>query len=693
MKELSGSRLLVIALVCGVLAAVLTIFYLKQVENKYKQANKPKEMVEVAVVVPRANLAKGTVITKATAASRRVPQAFLPSGVILASDFKKVVNRTLKMPVEKGKPLTWSAITGKAAKNFSGNVELGRRAYSMKVSKIDSFDGLLRPGDKIDLLGQFTSSDLGLVESGEEDVSDEIIMPVLENVEVLSAGREDLNGRRYERNRPKNSADGFNMEFSLVTLNLSPKQIARAELAEQTGSMFAVLRHPKDTSLIKFDYLGVDILLQKDEPEAIDLVLDENGNPIGRIVGDNIVDADGNIVGKMVNGKPVSFDGKPLGQVVKNVDPNDPVFQVAETADVVRDANGNIIGKIVDGKILDADGNVVGRVDKNGNAVGLDGKSLGVIDRGVALDASGNEVDMAGSSAEMSKTRRQQVVRDANGNIIGRVVNGEVVDENGNVIGKLDENGKPIGLSGKSLGVVEEALVDRSGNLVASEVQVVRDASGNIIGRVVNGQVVDENGNVVGSVDADGNPIGLDGESLGTVATVMLNDKGEAVGEVSTVVRDENGNIIGRVVNGKVVDADGNVIGMVDKDGTPIGVDGKVLGVVEKVVTDADGRALEEAVEVVRDADGNIIGRLVDGKVIDADGNVVGELKDGKLVDANGNVIQEGLSVSSEDAVSLAAEQRSVAQSSITSSVKVIDFIAGGSAKDGIVPVTKIRLE
>ena len=693
MKELSGSRLLVIALVCGVLAAVLTVFYLKQVENKYKQANKPKEMVEVAVVVPRTNLARGAVISKQTAASRRVPQAFLPSGVILSSDFKNVMNRTLKMPVERGKPLTWAAVTGKAAKNFSGNVELGRRALSIKVSKIDSFDGLLRPGDRIDLLGQFTSSDLGLVESGDADFSDEIVMPVLENVEVLSAGREDLNGRRYEKSRPKNSADGFNMEFSLITLNLSPKQIARAQLAEQTGSMFAVLRHPKDTSLIQFDYLGVDLLLQKDEPEAIDVVLDENGNPIGRIVGDNIVDADGNIVGKIVNGKPVSFDGKPLGQVVKNIDPSDPIFQVAETADVVRDANGNIIGKIVDGKILDADGNVVGRIDKDGNPIGLDGESLGKIDRGVALDASGNEVNMAGSSAEMSKTRRQQVVRDANGNIIGRVVNGEVVDENGNVIGKLDENGKPISLSGKSLGVVEEALVDRSGNLVASEAQVVRDADGNIIGRVVNGQVIDASGNVVGSVDADGNPIGLNGESLGSVETVMLNDKGEAVGEVSTVVRDENGNIIGRVVNGKVVDADGNVIGMVDKDGTPLGADGKVLGVVEKVVTDASGRALEEGVEVVRDADGNIIGRLVDGKVIDADGNVIGELKGGQLVDADGNVIQDGLSVSAEDAVTLAAEQRSVAQASITSSVKVIDFIAGGSAKDGIVPVQKIRLE
>lgn len=693
MKELSGARLLLIALVCGLLAAGLTMLYLNQVENKYRLANQPKQVKKVAVVVPKVNLNKGAVISAKTVASRKVPAEFLPSGAILSKDFKKVENRTVLMAVQKGRPLTWSAVTGKSIKTFSGNVEIGRRAKSIKVSKIDSFDGLLRPGDKIDLMGQFNQSDLGLATSAASDLSDDIIMPVLENVEVLAAGREDLNGRRYELTKQKNSADGFNMEFGIISLNLSPKQIARLELAESIGSVFAVLRHPKDTSLVDYDYLGAELLLEKPQDEPVDMVLDENGKPIGRVVGDNIVDADGNIVGKIVDGKAVGFDGKPIGQVVKNVDPDDPINRVAEVADVVRDANGNIIGRVVDGKVVDAEGNVVGSIDASGRAVAADGTVLGKVENNIALDEYGNEVKLTDSSASLSKTRRQQVVRDASGKVIGRVVNGQVVDADGKVIGKLDANGNPVSLTGKKLGTVAESLIDRSGNIVASETQVVRDANGNIIGRVVDGKVVDENGKVIGMVGPDGVPVGMDGKPLGTLDTVMLGEDGSIKGEVAEVLKDKDGNIIGRVVNGKVIDADGNVVGVVDKDGSVISASGEVLGTVEKVVTDADGRLLEPGVEVVRDANGNVIGKLVNGEVVDADGNVVGKLVNGKVVDANGVVVASGVSVDAEDAVALAAEIVKQQQQTITSSIKVIDFIAGGTAKDGVVPVQKIRLE
>jgi len=830
---------MLIALVCGLVAAALTVFYLKQVESKYRQANKPKTEVLATVVVPRANLAKGTVLTSKTVSARKVPEAFLPSNAIMAKDFKKVVNRTLKSPVQKGRPLTWNAITGKAAKHFSGNVELGRRAMSIKVNKIDSFDGLLRPGDHIDLLGSFALSSLGVSESTavepNSDVSDEVVMPVLENVVVLSAGREDLTGRRYERSQSKNSADGFNMEFTVITLDLTPKQVARVEIAKSTGDVFAVLRHPKDTSLVDFEYLGVELLLQPDAPEAVDLVLDADGNVVGRVVGDNVVDANGNIIGKVVDGKPVTFDGKPMGQIVENVSADDPILRVVETADLVRDADGNVVGKIVDGQILDADGKVIGRVDAQGRPVDANGKVLGRIEKNVALDASGNPVDVSRSLVAASKTRREQVVRDADGNVIGRVVNGKVVDASGKVIGQLDKNGRPIGVDGKRLGRVENVLVDRNGKVVASEAQVVRDASGKIIGRVINGQVVDENGTVIGRVDASGKAVSLTGESLGEVGTALLDKDGKPQGSISKVVRDADGNVIGRIVNGKVIDADGkviglvgkdgvpvalgkslgkteqvvrdasgkivgrivdgkvldadgNVIGMVDKDGVPLGLDGKVLGkvdtvvrdssgkvvgkveqvvrdadgnivgrivdgkvldadgnvvgtvgadgvpvgldgralgtvekvvfdadgnvvglvgedgsvrelatkpmgTIDSVVTDAAGQVVSEAVEVVRDASGKIIGRLVDGKVVDADGKVIGELKDGKLVDASGKVIAEGVAVTSEDPLVVDAALRKVKDSSVVRKIDYIDFISGGSAEDGIVPVRRVRLE
>ena len=554
MKQQSGLRLTIIAVICGIAAAAFTVFYLKQVESKYRKASQPVQKELVAVVVPKVDIKKGNVVTPKLVASRQVPREFLPSNAILSKDFKKLVNRTLLMPVQKGRPITWEAVTGKSAKTYSENIELGRRSRSVKVNKIDSFDGLLRPGDRIDLMGNFTLSSLGLAQSaGAGTVPENIVMPILENVEVLAAGKEDLYGRKYEYSNNKRSPDGFNMEFTIVGLNLTPKQIARIELAEGIGEMFAVLRHPKDTSTADFKYVGVELLFEKDEPEKINLVMGADGQAIGRIIGDNVVDENGNIVGKVVNGKAVSFDGTPLGTIVENVNPDDPMLHVAEVVDVVRDASGKIIGKVVGDKIVDEFGNVIG-VIKEGQAVSLSGDVLGTVDRGVALDVNGNEVDLSTSAALSTVT--EQVVRDANGNVIGTIVNGKVIDPTGKVIG------------------------------------VVKD--------------------------------------------------------------------------GKVVDADGNVIA-------------------DNIVVAAESANAEV---VVRDANGNVIGKIVNGKVIDPTGKVIGVVKDGKVVDVEGNVVLDGVSIKSEtlNKVGTGIERSQY-------KIEFIDFISGGTAEDGITPVIKVRKE
>src|SRR5690606_41058660 len=49
-------------------------------------------------------------------------------------------------------------------------------------------------------------------------------------------------------------------------------------------------------------------------------------------------------------------------------------------------------------------------------------------------------------------------------------------------------------------------------------------------------------------------------------------------------------------------------------------VDGKLV--------DAEGNIIGEAGEIARDASGKILGRVVDGKLVDADGKVLGTVKD-----------------------------------------------------------------
>ena len=735
MKQLSGATLFVVAIVCGLIAAGLTVFYMQQLDTKYRQASQPPKLEMQRVVMVRKNMLKGERIREADIGALAIPVKYLPSNVVLAKDYKKAINRTLMLPVEGGRPMTWDLLTGVDTDKFSDVIDQGRRAKSIKVKKIDSFDGLLRPGDIIDLMGTFSMKDLGMSTT---TGSSEVVMPVLEKVEVLEAARVDINGTRYELRPDKNSADGVSLDFTLITLNLSPRQVARVEMADISGQIFAVLRNTLDTSTANFEYLGIELLLQADTAESIDIVLDKNGSPIGRVVGDNVVDDEGNIVGKIIDGKATGLDGKPLGSIVENVSPDDAINRVDQIADVVRDQNGNIIGavtsvvrdadgnvigRVINGKILDANGRVVGEVGtdgvargangetlgrteevvldkagnvigtiKNGKPVGVNGRALGTIERGVALDKDGRAVDISKSSAASGDLRRGKVVRDANGNVVGRVVNGQVVDSSGRVVGTISKDGTALGLDGNSLGEVQEVIVDQKGNVVGREQSVVRDADGNIVGRIVDGKVVDVNGTIVGVVDANGIARSSDGRKLGSVSIAMVDKDGKILASLSEVVKDAQGNVIGRVVDGKVVDTNGNVVGKV-VNGQAVDSNGNILGLIEKVIVSENGRELQSSVEVVRDANGNILGTIIDCNVVDIAGNVIGVYKNGQILSSNGTVLFDNVSLTSESRNAVALEARSIARERRVSETRIVDFISGGTAKDGITPVIKVRVE
>ena len=738
MKQLSGATLFVVAIICGLIAAGLTVFYMEQIESKYRQAAQPPKLETKRVVMVRKNMLKGEKLREADIGALAIPVKFLPSNVVLAEDYKKAINRTLMLPVEGGRPMTWDLLTGVDTDTFSDIIEHGRRAKSIKIKKIDSFDGLLRPGDIIDIMGTFDMADLGMPMSSGNRGSTNVVMPVLERVEVLEAARVDINGTRYELLPNKNSADGINLDFTLITLNLSPRQVARVEMANITGQIYAVLRNTLDTSTANYEYLGVELLREAAAAELIDIVLDANGNPLGRVIGDNIVDDEGNIIGNIIDGKAVGLDGKSLGRIVENVSPDDAINRVDKIADVVRDEDGNIIGILINGEVVDKEGNVIGTM-KDGKPVGANGQSLGTIERGVALDKDGRAVDINNSRTASGDSRRGKVVRDSNGNVVGRVVNGQVVDSSGRVIGKIGTNGTAVGIDGKSLGTVEEVIIDRSGNVVGREQRVVRDADGNVVGsvsrvirdadgnvvgRVVNGQVVDSSGKVIGKISKDGSAVGIDGQSLGTVEEVVIDRSGNIVGvidvngvarssdgtklgsietvmvdkdgnitaTVSEVVKDAQGNVIGRVIDGQVIDANGNVVGQI-VNGQAVDSNGNVIGELEKVVVGENGRELQSSVEVIRDAEGNIIGTLINDEVVDKAGNVIGQYKDGQIVSSNGNVLYDNVSLTSEAINAVAAELRTVSLDRGTSRIRIVDFIPGGSAKDGITPVIKVRVE
>jgi len=159
---------------------------------------------------------------------RRVPEDYVDGRRVRASDLEAILGLPLDTTLAAGEGIVWSDVTGPTARGrqLSGLVAEGMRAVTI-TSKANLFEGLLRPGDRVDVL--LTVAE----DQGPETYT------LLQNVLVLSVGG-DLGGSDGER--PRGSAS--------VNLSVDLDDARALMRAERRGQLRLVLRNPRDTALL-----------------------------------------------------------------------------------------------------------------------------------------------------------------------------------------------------------------------------------------------------------------------------------------------------------------------------------------------------------------------------------------------------------------------------------------------------------
>ena len=429
-------------------------------------------------------------------------------------------------------------------------------------------------------------------------------------------------------------------------------------------------------------------------------VMNVNGVFIGRTVLDGTVVNEANeFIGyKQPNDNVNSKTGVPVGQLFKYrfAFDNDNNFLGRVGSDArVFNAKNEEVGKVEfggavlkDGKnigyalydmyVYDNDANVIGYITRDGNVLTVNGRKLGRIDKGFLIN---------GENKVAGRGNRDFYIRNQNNVVLGELeLNGSLVDPANHVIGSLKDNGRILDSNGNVLAIAkplqyysllkelteaeaarlaaEKAEAERlaaeqaaaAGNYVIGDDGYLRDANGNIIGRILpDGTVVDLNGNVIGHINENGEFVGLDGKVKG-----KTSKDGYVVGD-DGYLRDANGNIIGRVLpDGTVVDLNGNVIGHINENGEFVGLDGKVMGKVNGggadwyskpvqigaipeigVVGEEEMKKYRKSLGIALTPDGEYLGDIMDdGSVVDKKGNVVGKkMPDGLIIDDDGTLI------------------------------------------------------
>lgn len=235
-----------VALLFGALAAFGARGYIAERIEVEKARLVPKHAM-VRVVVARRDLERGEPVVPENMAVREVPAEYLPGTAIRAERFEHHLGARLDAPMRSGEPLLAANIVGADAGSFSSRIRQGIRAMSVLVDEVNSVSGMLQPGDRIDLLFSVRPP----VAVGEPPAQ-EVTTTLMQDVAVLATGRHVRAGA---------DDGGGSRHFTAITVEVSPAQAQQLIVAQRTGKLTAMLRHPDDRQPLGARALDLNALL------------------------------------------------------------------------------------------------------------------------------------------------------------------------------------------------------------------------------------------------------------------------------------------------------------------------------------------------------------------------------------------------------------------------------------------------
>ncbi len=210
------------------------------------------------ILVVNREMQAGDILTMQHIAQRNVPVKFTPSQALTGADLDMLVGQRLVTAMKAGDPILKQSVEHAGYQPFSAELEQGRRAITFPVDEVNSFSGLLSPGDVIDLLYSIETQRRG-------GAPKHTVRPILQQVMVLATG---TTTRKQKIRDAAGVEQEVDQEFATVTLHVAPQEAQRIILAERTGTLTAMLRNPHDQSVLADAPLSSDQLFATAKPRG-----------------------------------------------------------------------------------------------------------------------------------------------------------------------------------------------------------------------------------------------------------------------------------------------------------------------------------------------------------------------------------------------------------------------------------------
>lgn len=221
------------ALLASVVVALVGValfgLYMKRFEDEVRGGE------PIPVLIATQDLPLGEPLTRAVLGVRELPQKYVEERHIRAGDLTRILGVRVSTGLRANQSIMWTdlATTSQERRDLSALLREGMRALTVRTGSTSAFGGLLRPGDRVDVL--FT----GVRPGGTEKVT----VPLLQNVLVLAVGGDTGGPDQRDQAEGRRGRD--------VSVAVTVEQAAMLTHAEDRGDLQLVLRNPDDVAILE----------------------------------------------------------------------------------------------------------------------------------------------------------------------------------------------------------------------------------------------------------------------------------------------------------------------------------------------------------------------------------------------------------------------------------------------------------
>lgn len=240
MKNMKAMILLVLAIITGLAAAVYAASWVSQRGN----------IASTKVVVAAVDIELGSKIAPQMLTTSEWPSESVPSDAF--KDAAALQDRVVKAGVLRGEAIVDRKLAPVGTQGgLSAVISSGKRAMTVRVNDVVGVAGFALPGNYVDVMVNAQQ------ERGGGQIPNQVSMTVLEQVLVLAVAQE----ASRDDTKPK--------VVSAVTLELSPGDAEKLDLARSVGTLSLVLRNQLDKTQVATSGVTKAELLGLKQPAAI----------------------------------------------------------------------------------------------------------------------------------------------------------------------------------------------------------------------------------------------------------------------------------------------------------------------------------------------------------------------------------------------------------------------------------------